>query len=236
MSSGKTSSQGLADEMTAEAISSLGNTVGTFATRINRKLKEKEELDDVSARQAEIRHARMLQAMTTIRKALQETCKIKLGDRFHFALKVSDWEGWPRVALNLVDKFAPQRVDYSMIVTANDRNSLGSVVINTLNGDTLGRVQLCDSAELNRLPLVLKKSVRQYLDVVANYVLNPVAPEDLLETVTKNITSAANEVDEIGAKLQDTNVFSEENGFGNDNRVSEHDDLVPIEAASVFSK
>ncbi|RMG39998.1 MAG: hypothetical protein D6719_12125 [Candidatus Dadabacteria bacterium] len=210
MAPSKSATDSCAEDTTTEAINTLESTVGTFATRINRKLREKEELNDVSAKLREARHALMLQAMTTIRKALQETCKVKLGERFYFDMIVSDWEGWPRVDLNLVDSVAPARVDYSLIVTANDRNDRGTVKIATKSGEILGQVQLANGDEFKRLPLILKRSVRQFLDVVAAYVLNPPAPEEMLETLAKPLEDVDPEQDAIAAALLNEDVFCDD--------------------------
>ncbi|MDC0358011.1 hypothetical protein OAO01_04275 [Oligoflexia bacterium] len=260
MTSSKKLNTNGASQRGTDPMISMDSTVSTFSNRLQRKLKEQEVQDDVSQRDAEARHAKMLQAMNTIRKALQDTCKIRLGDRFHFHLEVDDWEGWPRVILNLVDAFAPEQADYGLTVTANDRHSLGTILISRRTGEVLGKIHLCNPSELTRLPLLLKKTVRKFLDVVAEYVLNPVDPEDLLESQTKSVES--DHLDEIDHTLQKTNLFADEDTDLNreniistlqesqpldalpsaaqtvespgDNNMVEEDDVQPIDAAPIL--
>ena len=216
-------------------LQSVGNTVGTFAHRLQRKLKEQQVQQSESDKLRESRHALIYQAMTTIRKALAETGKIKLGDRFRFRLQVSDWEGWPKVELLLVDSVAPERVDYFLEVTANDRNDLGTILIKTNGKEVLGRLQLHDPREFKRLPVILKRAVRQYLDVIAAYVLNPKKPEELLEVQAKNLEEEA-PVDRVSSALQGANVFAEEDNFASDNLVEEESgEDVPLALSPDFS-
>ncbi len=159
-----------------KALSSVGTTVEAFADRMKRKLKEQETLADQSRKASDARHALILQSLTTIRKALQETAKITLGDRFSFELDISDWEGWPRLDLNLIDSTNPEIINHALIVTAHDRNELGLIQLNLKSGECIGRVMLKDPEEFEKLPIVLKRAIRKYLDTVTPYILNP-APE-----------------------------------------------------------
>ena len=210
-----------ADDVADEMATALGATVGNFASRLNRRLQEKAQEETASEKAASERHARIFQAMTTIRKALQETCKIKLGDRFSFGLEVSDLKGWPKVDLRLVDKFAPKRVDYCLSVSAHDRQELGAIEIRTHSGDLRGHVHLKDPAEFKKIPYLLKKAVRSYLDEVAQYVLNPVRPEDLVEQQTKALeVEEDQEPDHVSHKLKQANVFSEDPRLQSSNSVA----------------
>lgn len=196
----------------------LEQTVGAFATRIARKLKERDAQQSESEKAAEVRHNLILEAMNTIRKALQETLRINLGDRFNLDLWVDDWDGWPRVQLVLVDRLAPNRVDYALIVSANDRKETGVIEMNTRSGVSLGKIDLIDRAGLTRLALSLKKAVRQFLDSVAAYVLNPVREEDLVETLSKPIESE--DLDPVQANLHSADVFAEHRDYSKDNVIS----------------
>lgn len=222
------------DEAAPDTAFSLEGTVGTFESRLQKQLKEQEAREDESQRLAEERHARMLQALTIIRKALQETAKIKLGKRFSLAMDVNDWEGWPRLELNLVDSLAPERVDYGLVVTANDRKQQGRVLIHDRQSQLLARVSMKDSEEIKRLSRVLKKSVRYFLDEVGSYVLNPRQPEEMLEVATKPIDTREDEP--ADNELAQEDVFTDEHNFGDDNRVEEAS-TSPLEPLSAnFSK
>lgn len=188
--------------------SSLESTVDLFSNRIARKLKEKDAKEVESEREAEVRQALMLESMTTIRKALQETLRINLGNRFSLDIEIDDLNGWPRVQLLLTDSLAPEQIDYGIVVSANDRKELGTIEIKLLTGETLGKVHLCDQGEFEKLALILKRAVREFLDIIAAYILNPKRPEELLATQSRALEDP--EADVISNKLAGEDVFTEE--------------------------
>lgn len=206
---------------------SLGVTADTFATRMQRRLKEQEAKEVVSRQALEARHALMLQAMTTIRKALIGTSRINLGERFSFELDVNDWEGWPRVELNLLDGCSPDNIIHALVITANDRKGLGTVQISTKSGETLARLHLEQPQELDKLPLILKKAVRHFLDIVAAYVLNPPSPEELLSEQSKSLGTT--DFDYIDRRLQTEDLFHEEGATHNENTVESIKEISPLQ-------
>jgi hypothetical protein len=211
----------------------FGGTVENFASRIRRKLKEQEVQQGESSRLATERQGRILHAMTSVRKALHKASKISLGGRFKFALDMSDWEGWPKLELRLVDTLAPDLSSIALVASASDRNELGAVVLHLRSGEVLGRVHLNDLAELAKLPLLLKKCLRQYLDTVAHQVLNPSRVEESLEVQTAPLEIAFEE--ETAAHLSDQDVFVEDEiNFGTDNQVevaAEAPGILPLSLA-----
>lgn len=230
----KTRYNSLAGDGSAQSIDPIGSTVGNFANRIKRKLKEQEDKELESQRATEKRHARMLQALTTIRKALQEMGQISLGERFTLILDVGDWEGWPRLCLNLVDTLAPEKSDFGLVVTAHDRKQLGVVELRMRSGKLLGYVQLKKQNELERIPLVLKKSVRTFLDDVAEYVLNPEKPS-VVTKIESDLIEPEEEIDEFSEKLYKEDLFVEDDYRPSDNSVSAASDEQPLEL-SAFEK
>jgi len=212
------------------AMDGLSSTVGNFANRIQRKLKEQENLDEASARAAEQRHAAMLRALSTIRRALQETSKINLGKRFSLQFESGDWEGWPRLQLSLIDAVAPDRRDYSLIVSAHDRNECGLVELRMLSGQLLGKVELKQEGEYERIPLVMKKSVRTFLDQVAEYVLHPRKESELLEDASRPVETDA--LDEEAQRLKEINLFNDDDYGANENLVEEQDEAEPLQSIS----
>lgn len=212
---------------------SLGITAEVFASRMQRRLKENEAKQSANKQAGEARQSLLLSAMTTVRKALSATARISLGSRFTFDLLVSDWEGWPRIELALVDEIAPQRVDYSLIITAYDRKGIGTLQMSLHSGEVLARLHLDPPNEIEKLPLLLKKAVREFLDKVAEYVLNPKSPEELLEVQTKPIHEAtfdeASEQAAIDKKLQAQELFGQEEKAPNGNIVDQVQELRPLE-------
>jgi hypothetical protein len=201
----------------------LGATVGNFASRIRRKLKEQEVQKTNTNRAAGQRQALMLKAMTGVRKALQDAAKISLGNRFFFELEIADLEGWPRLELKLIDSSMPDLQTQSLIATANDRNELGTLQLQMRGGEILGRVHLRDEEEFNRLPLIMKKSLRAFLDVVALLVLNPTNPEDSLAAQTAPLEDGF-DGDFASRDLAEEDVFSADEGYSRgDNRVEIED-------------
>lgn len=210
------------DALTADAAGqtiSLGSTLGNFATRMKRKLRERENRDEESQRDTECRHSRMLQALNIIRRALQETGQIQLGDRFELGFEVSDWEGWPRLSLNLLDRLIPDRIDYALLVTAHDRKALGTVELRMKSGQLLGQVHLQSESELERIPVVLKRAVRSFLDAVAEYVLNPAAPTESTR-IASDLLDEQEMLDEHAEQLSTQDLFSEDGYSVRDNQVA----------------
>ncbi|RIL09436.1 MAG: hypothetical protein DCC75_06535 [Proteobacteria bacterium] len=156
--------------------------------------------------------------MTTIRKAMAETSKINLGERFTFQLDVSDLDGWPRLILNLVDMLAPNNCEYALVVVAHDRQGLGTIQVALSTGEVLGSVFLKNPDGFDKIPLVLKQSIRQFLDLVAPYILNPKKPEDLLAVQTRSLDLEEPGANDSDAALRDTDFVIEES-YQDDNLV-----------------
>lgn len=197
----------------ASAECDLETTVDLFSSRLARKLKERDQDAVAKERAYEMRQAMLLEAMTAVRKALQQTSRIQLGDRFSFALSVDDLDGWPRVTLKLIDLLAPKSTRYAFSVSVLDRNHQGIVEMSAKGSPILNRIPVAEKNDLERVALSFKKSIRGFLDNVAAYVLNPERPEDLLEQESKPI-----EIDLLDQKLQKEDLFSEER-LPDDNRV-----------------
>jgi hypothetical protein len=208
-------------------------TAEVFASRMQRRIKEQEAKQTESKKADESRRTLLLQAMTTVRKALAATARISMGDRFSFALEVGDWEGWPRVDLLLIDALAPGRSEHALIITAYDRKGTGTIQMSLRNGEALARLHVDDPAELEKLPLLLKKTVREFLDIVAEYVLNPKSPEELLEVQSKPLDHAL--LDDSGEVSGELDRLSKEDLFGQEfpeqdkNRVDLAPEVRPLE-------
>lgn len=219
----------------SRAIRSLESTVGNFANRLQRKLKEQEAQKDHSQQEDSKRRELILRTMTNIRKALQEPSKTYLGERFHFELEVGDWEGWPKVTLRLIDHLEPNANRFCLTVSVNDQRQQGTILIRLNSDQLLGRADLAREGQYERLALILRKSVRNYLDIVGKYVLDPKKPEEILEQATKPL-HVENEPpsDAIEAKLKDENFFEEARESQDDNRVESSQEIDPILADRNF--
>lgn len=213
----KKKSDSTGTDLSGDAIGTLGTTVGSFENRLSKRLAEQEKKYTQAEQAAQLRNDRMLQALHTIRRALQETQKIKLGDRFQLVLDVNDWNGWPRIELNLQDSLDIDNCEFGLIVTAHDRKQSGTVEFRTRNGEYLGGVSLVVDKEMAKIPVILKRAVRSYLDIIAEYVLNPKSAEQLMSA---RIELKEEEVVDIEAqKLKSVDVFEEDSVTYQQNQV-----------------
>lgn len=180
--------------------------VDTFAGRISRRLEEKEIAESQNAQASNERYHLIMQALTFIRKALQEACKIRLGDRFSLATEVSDAEGWPKISLRLVDKLAPEWNELAVETSASDRQENGLIQMETKAGEKLLSFSIIETDAMQRLPIHLKKALRRFLDEIENYVLAPIRPEDLLSTQIKSTETNKKQSTSVNP-LGNTDVF-----------------------------
>lgn len=212
----------------------LGATVGTFDIRMKRKLEAQKAEESRTEKEANAREARILSAMTIIRKALQEASRITMGERFHLAIVISDNDGWPKLEVRLIDRLAPQRIDYGLVIGVNDHLSTGLIQFKLRNGETLGELTMANPSEMARLAVVLKGSIRRFLDIVGGYVLKPRKPEELVEVTARPIgthtyeTSAPLSKSSLDHSLLGAELFSEEIEPENENKVAEVDDVNPL--------
>lgn len=200
-----------------EVISGLETTVEGFAARLQQKLTQKALAEDDQLVRQKARQSVVLHGLKTIRRAFQDTCRIALGDRFSLGLKVDDFEGWPRLRLMLIDKFAPANIEYVLAVTAFNRPERAGIEFRDVSNKAIGRILLEDDNKLDRLPAVLKKQVREYLDKVAEYVLNPRPVSDV---VTEGVPTEKIEERPEDKLLAAENLFMEESLLQNNNVVT----------------
>ena len=149
----------------------LSATTQAFNTRIQRKKREQEKVLSEAEKLAKQRHLFMIHALMNIRKSLRDVTRIDLGDRFHFALQADDWHGWPRLTVKLVDTLLPA-ADYPFLrVTAHDRQSKGTIELEYDPSQPAEGISLVSESELKRMPNLLKKCVRAFLDLTGDIVL-----------------------------------------------------------------
>lgn len=146
-------------------------TAAAFNTRIQRRKKEQELALTAADHATRLRHTLMIKALVNIRKSLREVTRIDLGERFHFALGMDDAGGWPRITVRLNDALLPQ-ADYPHLrVTAHDRQARAQIEIDYDAEQATEVLSLSSETELKRLPTILKKCVRSFLDLMGDIVL-----------------------------------------------------------------
>ncbi|MCC6221060.1 MAG: hypothetical protein IT291_07465 [Deltaproteobacteria bacterium] len=149
----------------------LSATVGAFETRMQRKKKQLEQANDLAGIAAKQRQALMLETMMNIRKSLVKVSRIDLGPRFYFSMDFDDWQGWPRLIVRLNDSLL-QEDDYPFFqVLAYDRNSKATIEVNPGNTAKPEKIFLDKEIDLKRMPVLLKKCVRLFLDEIENIIL-----------------------------------------------------------------
>jgi len=150
----------------------LTSTVGAFASRIQRKKKEQEQELGRAESAAKVRHDLLLKTLSNVRKSLAKLTTLDLGDRFEFGLEADDWHGWPRLTLKLMDKALPA-ADYPFLqVLAHDRQSRATVEITCGEKRKPDKLSLIEETERIRLPALLKRCVREYLDLAEKIILD----------------------------------------------------------------
>jgi hypothetical protein len=149
----------------------LSATLDAFNSRIQRKRREQELADNSAEKLARARQKLLLSAMIKIRKSLAEVVKLDLGDRFHLELEADDWQGWPRLTVRLLDKKRPNAEYPPFQVLSHDRNARSTIEILYSAERDLETLHLHSDGDLQRIPLILKKCVRFFLDSVAEIVL-----------------------------------------------------------------
>jgi hypothetical protein len=163
----------------------LSATTQAFNNRIQRKKKEQEKVLSRAEQESRRRHALMIQALMQIRKSLREVTRVDLGERFHFSLIADDWQGWPRLIIRLIDSLLPDADYPTFRVTAHDRHSKGCIEIEYDPAQPPDSVSLAVESELKRMPSVLKKCVRTFLDLTGDIVLE--AERKTEEVVAENV-------------------------------------------------
>ncbi len=154
----------------------LNSTTEAFKARFQQQKREQDQALSAAELATKTRHQLMLQALTTIRKSLLELRRIELGDRFRLEITADEWRGWPRIIVSLGDNVIRDAEYPKFQVSANDRQEKGLIEINsgaapTSTSPPLVTVAMRDDSDLARLPIVLKRSVRNYLDTIAQTIL-----------------------------------------------------------------
>jgi len=157
----------------------LSTTVDAFAHRIQRKKKEKAEENSKAQQEATTRQGLLLEALMNIRRSLADVARLNLGERFEFSFDVDDCQGWPRLTIYLLDTYF-EGIEYPYFqVHAYDRNGRGTIEIMQGELDKPTKLPVHNETDLSKLPVLLKKAVRSYLDIVGDIVLKAENSEDL---------------------------------------------------------
>ncbi|MCB0343511.1 MAG: hypothetical protein KDD66_00260 [Bdellovibrionales bacterium] len=159
------------EEHSPQSLTDLSATVGAFEIRFQKKKVEKEAAQNIAEQAAQLRQQALLKALMSIRKSLAKVARIDLGDRFKFDMDVDDWQGWPRITINLRERFS-QKSDYPFFqVMAHDRKGQAIIELIYCTIEQRERLSITDESDLLKMPAILKKCVRTFLDTVEAQIL-----------------------------------------------------------------
>lgn len=150
----------------------VGDTVENFSERMRRKLRDQQLAAAQHARVMAARHATLLHAINLVRKAIGEATKVDLGKRFSLDFDVSDWEGWPRLELSLVDRTGID-CELALVISANCRQDSNLLIFGLRTETVLARVDANTESDIASIPPTVKKVLRHFLDLVSERVLCP---------------------------------------------------------------
>jgi|GEM_PF-5009878 len=199
-----------------------GSTIDTSAGSTQRKHNEQKMKGYKPHRTDPLCQTMIFHALSAIHKALLEAAKIPLGRRCYFHLEVSDWKGWPRMDLKLVDRRAAVETPHSLTVLGHVRGQTGIVQFKLDAGQTLGYLEFNDGSQFEKLPAILKSAMRRFLTVVSEYVLNSADSNKVLETEAKQHAFERKEALPLSQSLSTLDLFTEEEDK-NDNIVPNAD-------------
>lgn len=149
----------------------LAGTAQAFTHRIQRKKQEKEQTNLLAEEAAKARHNVLLKSLLNIRRSLTDMTRIDLGERFSFSLKADDWGGWPRLTVSLHDNVMRAAHYPALQVTAHDRQDLAMVEVKFDTNLAPEQLSLAEESNVTKMPLVLKKCVRSYLDLIGEMII-----------------------------------------------------------------
>ncbi len=179
------------EEHSPQSLTDLSATVGAFEIRFQKKKVEKEEAQNIAEEAARLRQQALLKALMSIRKSLAKVARIDLGDRFRFEMDVDDWQGWPRITINLRERLS-EKSDYPFFqVAAHDRKGQAIIELIYCTIEQRERISINDESDLQRMPAILKKCVRTFLDTVEGSILSAQQSENDGEIENKSLDDFA---------------------------------------------
>jgi hypothetical protein len=207
------------DLLTSAPSTDISKTAKAFNTRIQRKTREKKQAVGVAEKAARSRQTLLLNSMMQIRKSLREVTRIDLGERFVFSLLADDSGGWPRLTIKLSDTDFPNEEYPGFAVICHDRKANAEIEITFHPLEKPERLHLVEDNQVKRLPLILRKCVRVYLDMVADIVLEavgkPTEAEDE-QLIKQRNSDSFNETHQIAEESDSLSADLYEEDFGRD--------------------
>lgn len=193
-------------------------TTKAFNTKIQQKKKEQERFLDEAEKKSRIRQSYIIQALVGMRKSLREVTRLDMGERFHFAVITDDWMGWPRVTLKVIDHELIDAEYPHFQILGGYRDEKAQIDIDLGDSENVLTYNLVSEADVKKLSGVFKKSVRSFLDMIGDVILQAErAPvEKPIENISAPVVSDEDLVEEdnslsLGEDLYEE--YGEENLF-----------------------
>lgn len=152
-------------------LTDLAGTAKAFNSRIQKKKQQIADSGSAEEKATKQRHQLMLHALMDIRRSLVDITRIDLGEFFTLELDADDFHGWPRLTVRLVDHREILAVFPTFEVVAHDRQARGAIEITSGSPKRTVSMGMGRESDLQRLPVILKSSVRSFLDLIEDVVL-----------------------------------------------------------------
>lgn len=163
---------GSGDELAQSPDDSIGLQLSALSARMQKRFEEHREAESQAEQDARSRQGILLLALMRIRKILRGVASLDIGAGVELKLSCDDLQGWPRMTVT------PRKVDDADLefstfeVTGNDRSGVSQIDIQTNSGKIREQLLLMREEDLERVPRLMKRVVRFYLDSLAEEILS----------------------------------------------------------------
>ncbi len=149
----------------------IRKTTQIFNTKIQQKKREQEKKLDEADKLNRLRQSYITQSMVGMRKSLREVTRLDLGRRFSFVVTTDDWQGWPRVTLSIQDVAQDEAPFPHFQIVGGYRAGKAQIDIDLGDAENIMTFTLTSEGDLKKLSASFNKSVRSYLDMIGDVIL-----------------------------------------------------------------
>lgn len=155
----------------SEASDDLG--LSALSARMQKKFEAHKEAESQAAKEAKERHTLLLTALMRARKILRGVASLDLGADIELRLLCDDLQGWPRIGIKPKKKSQPLRELSIFEIVGNDRSGAAQLEMKTDSGSIREELMLFRTEDLDKLPRLMKRIIRTFLDGLAEEVMRP---------------------------------------------------------------
>jgi len=149
---------------------SLNLQLTALSSRMQKRFEEHREAESQAEKDARSRHLILMTGLMRARKILRGVANLQIGGGVELKLVCDDLQGWPRIAI------LPRKIDDPDIqlsgfeVSGTDRSGISQIEV--LGGKIREQLLLPRPEDLDRIPRLMKRVVRFYLDTLAEEILS----------------------------------------------------------------